>query len=218
MTTVSLFATIVYIWLAWDIIFAKMVEMFDKSVLLVVGDFRTNAINAISAMLWDASLVMLPVIGVVVVSGFLSNYVQFGSIFAFENIKPKLEKVNPGKGFKRIFSLKQLVETLKSTVKIVFLSILLFFVMREAIGPYINAVPCGMSCLNQVTHGLLLSTFLFTALAFVIVAILDFIYQRNSHTQEPDDDQGGGQTRVQGERGRSDYQGKAANSWRRNWS
>ena len=182
-TTVSLAAAIAYLWATFDITLEHLRDLMDKMALLAVGDFRTNALNSISIAFRDGSLIVLPLLGVVIIAGFFANYMQFGSIFAMENIKPKLEKVNPGKGFKRIFSMKQVVETLKSILKIVFLSILLFFVIRAAIGPYINAVHCGLPCLNHVTGAILFSTLMFTALAFVIVAVADFIYQRKTHTK-----------------------------------
>ncbi len=182
-TTISLAAAIAYLWATFESSMETLVGLMDKMALLAVGDFRTNALNAVSIAFRDASLLLLPLLGVVLVAGFFANYFQFGSIFAMENIMPKLEKVNPGKGFKRIFSMKQVVETLKSIFKIVFLSILLFFVIRAAIGPYINSVPCGMPCLNDVTSAILFYTLLLTAFAFLVVAVADFVYQRKSHTK-----------------------------------
>ncbi|MEO9738382.1 MAG: type III secretion system export apparatus subunit SctU [Roseobacter sp.] len=183
-TTVSLLGVIAYIWVVWDYMFFKFVEMLDIVAALHGTNFRTSAYGAMQAIFEVAVVVTLPLLGVVFVLGVAGNYFQFGSLFAFENLKPKIENISPAKGLKKIFSIKQLVEFLKSLVKIVFLSVLLFFVIRDAIGPYMNAVQCGMQCLMAVTSSMLLTTLLFTALAFAIVSALDFIFQKFQHKKE----------------------------------
>jgi type III secretion protein U len=126
---------------------------------------------------------LIPIIGVTIFAGIAANYLQVGSLFAFESISPSLEKISPGAGFKRIFSMKQIVETLKSIVKIVFLSVLLYYVVRDAIGNYIYSLACGMPCLVNITSSVLFQTVMYSALAFIIVALADFAYQKHSHTK-----------------------------------
>ncbi|EAV41331.1 translocation protein in type III secretion [Stappia aggregata IAM 12614] len=183
-TTISLLGVIAYLWLAWDYNFAKFVEMLDIVAALHGAGFRASAFNALQAMFDISIVVVLPLLGVGFALGIAGNYFQFGSIFAFENLKPKIENISPAKGLKKIFSVKQLVEFLKSLIKIIFLSVLLFFVIRDAIGPYMNAVQCGLQCLTAVTSSMLLTTLLFTALAFAIVSGFDFIFQKFQHKKE----------------------------------
>jgi type III secretion protein U len=72
---------------------------------------------------------------------------------------------------------------LKSVAKIAFLSTLLYFVIRRAIGPYIMSLSCGLPCQTSITAAMLQELLLYSALAFVIVAALDFMYQRYSYTK-----------------------------------
>lgn len=182
-TTVSLISVIVYIWLSWEATMARLVRLMDHVADLAVRDFRTSAYQGIEFAFNECVAILLPLLGVAIVAGIAANYLQFGSLFAFENLAPKGERVSPAQGLKRLFALKQLVETLKSILKIVFLSVLLFIVIRDAISPYMHAVWCGLPCLRDVTASLLLSTLAYTALAFIIVAVFDFAYQRYEHTK-----------------------------------
>jgi len=182
-TTVSLMSAIAYIWFSWDATFTRLVGLMDQVASLHGQDFKISAYRAITFAFNESVLILLPLLGVVIVFGIAGNYFQFGNIFAFENLKMKLDKISPAQGFKKIFSMKQVVETLKSIVKIVFLSALLAYVIRDAISPFLKAVYCGVPCLSQVTASLLLTTLLYTALAFAIVALLDFIYQRHHHNK-----------------------------------
>ncbi|MBC8129610.1 MAG: EscU/YscU/HrcU family type III secretion system export apparatus switch protein, partial [Rhizobiaceae bacterium] len=182
-TTVSLLSVIAYVWATWGLFTERMITLFDEVALLATGDFEVNGITGIYKAFWDATSIMIPVLGVVLLSGIAANYFQIGSLFSFESITPKLEKISPGAGFKRIFSMKQVVELLKSVLKIVILSFLLYFVVRDAIGPYLNSLDCGTPCILDITVGVMLQTFVYSGLAFIVVALADFAYQKHSHTK-----------------------------------
>lgn len=182
-TTVSLLATVGYIWATWSLTNARLIDLFDQVARLATGDFRSNAMSGILLAFWDASIILLPILGVVILAGIAANYFQIGSLFTFETIKPKGEKISPAAGFKRIFSMKQVVELLKSLVKIAVLSFLLYLVVRDAISPYIHSLDCGLSCVGQVTVSALKQVLIYTGLAFIVVAVADFAYQKHAHTK-----------------------------------
>jgi len=71
----------------------------------------------------------------------------------------------------------------QTLAKIVFLSTLLFLVVRSAIGPFIASLSCGFHCQTIIAASMLQQLLLYSALAFVIVAALDFMFQRYSYTK-----------------------------------
>ncbi|MFM2280386.1 MAG: hypothetical protein RLZZ444_2617 [Pseudomonadota bacterium] len=185
-TTISLFGVIALIWMVGSIYYQQLVGMMDTVAQLAAnmdGHSKTTMNSAVAIVYKIGTGILFPILGVTIFVGIAANYIQFGSVFSLENLMPKLEKISPGAGFKRIFSVKQLIETLKSILKIVFLSVLLYYVIRNMIGPYITAVYCGMDCLMQVTVHSLLLVFAYSALAFTVVAIADFAYQKHTFTK-----------------------------------
>jgi type III secretion protein U len=102
-TTVSLTAIVGYLWLAWGSIIDRLVVLFNQIAVLATQDFRTGAPAGILQAAWDAMVIVLPVLGITIVAGIAANYMQFGSIFFFESITPKMQKISPAAGFKRIF-------------------------------------------------------------------------------------------------------------------
>ncbi|MEJ1160543.1 type III secretion system export apparatus subunit SctU [Prosthecomicrobium sp. N25] len=182
-TSASLIAAIAYIWVAWNSILVRLVGLMDQVALLATGDFRTNGYNALSIAFWDVVGIMMPLLGVVIFAGVAANYAQFGSIFAMESLMPSLDKISPAAGFKRIFSMKNLVENLKSIAKIVFMSILLYIVVRDAIGPFLAALPCGMTCVINVAGWTFDKVLLYSAFALIVVALIDLVYQRHAYTK-----------------------------------
>ena len=61
-------------------------------------------------------------------------------VLAFEKLKPSAKKLDIMSNLKNIFSKKNLVELLKSVIKIAFLSALVTLVVRDAL-PELMAVP-----------------------------------------------------------------------------
>ncbi len=182
-TTVSLMSAISYVWFTWDLNFNRLVALMDQMVILYEVDFRTAAFLGLSLVFKEGVRIILPLLGIIIVADIFANYLQIGTIFASENVKMKPENLSLIKGFKRIFSLKQLFEVFKSILKIVFLSALLYLVVSDALGPYMNSVPCGMPCIVEVSRQIMAQTLIWSALTFVIVSVLDFIFQRKQHTK-----------------------------------
>jgi type III secretion protein U len=183
-TTVSLFGVIAVIFGLWNITWNRLITWMDEVAAIAANLNETSLQNAI-ALTWDAGVaIMLPILGAVVALAIAANYIQVGVLFSVESITPKLEKISINAGFKRIFSMKQVVELLKSLFKIIFLSFLLYFVMKDAIGPYISAITCDMPCIAAVTDAMMKKTLFIAAVVFIVVAGLDFMYQRHSHTKQ----------------------------------
>ena len=183
-TAASLIAVIAVTWATFDGFVARMIRLVDESARLAAErDFASTGMTGVYLAAADVVAVMLPLLGVAIVVGIAANYIQVGSLFAPESIMPKLEKVNPGSGFKRIFSMKQLIEMLKSILKIVILSLLLYVVLSKSIGAFMAAPHCGLGCLGGLIDVVLFQVLVYSALAFVVVALADLAYQRHSHTK-----------------------------------
>jgi flagellar biosynthetic protein FlhB len=67
----------------------------------------------------DAFVAMVPFLVVVAIVALVGTLAQVGLVFTTDPLKPKWERVNPGAGFKRLFSVKSLWETGKQLVTMV---------------------------------------------------------------------------------------------------
>lgn len=128
--------------------------------------------------------IIVPVLAATAVVGIVSNMAQVGLMFSAESVKPKLGKLNPASKLKQMVSLKNLVEFLKSVVKIAFLSILLFLVIRGAIRDLVKIPACGLDCILPVLASLFTTIAGYTIAAFVIIAFADYVYQKIQFNKE----------------------------------
>ena len=182
-TTISMFGTIAVISAMGGTIWSRLTTLIDQ-IADIAARKEGVSLDEGLALSWSVGVdLTLPILGTVIFLGIAANMGQFGVLTSLQALEPKLERISVLAGFKRIFSAKQLVELLKSVIKIVFLTVLLYIVLGDAIGPFISAVSCGMECMSTVTTSVMNRVLFMTAIAFVIVAVADLFWQRHSHTK-----------------------------------
>lgn len=120
----------------------------------------------------------LPLLLVALLLGILSHGTQTRFNVAFKALKPKFSKINPIKGMKKFFSLKNLVELLKSLIKISLLLVLLYNIL---IGDIMEmAKMTDMGVLNSAAYmlSMIFDLVMKVCIAFAVVAFFDYLYQR----------------------------------------
>lgn len=134
--------------------------------------------TVLEAALREAVTVMMPFLLIVLMVGMFSEFLQVGIVLAFEKLKPSAKKLNVMANLKNIFAKKNLVELLKSIVKIGFLAILVTLVVRDAL-PQLMAVPySGLAGLEASVGGMMRTLVIHVALAYFIISLADFAWQR----------------------------------------
>ena len=118
-----------------------------------------------------------PVVAVAILFSVAATFAQTRFLVSTESLKPKFSRISPLQGFKRLFSLKSLVETLKNLIKIVILMVIIFLSVRdmflEASHFLYTDVTASTAHLVQVAVTMIIRIII----AFIAVAALDFFYQ-----------------------------------------
>lgn len=134
--------------------------------------------RVLSAVGIDFLLTLLPLLVVFLVLGYVANVAQNGAIYSTKPITPNLNKINPIEGFKRMFSLKSVVELLKSMVKIGIIGGSMAYVVwarRDTLIGLLDASP-GVLLANLQR---LLLWLLGTAVGIMgVLALVDFLFER----------------------------------------
>jgi len=145
-------------------------------------------INYINSMLVNAILTMLLVSAPFLISGFiiafLSDLVQVGFKPTSKPLQPKLSKLNPVSGMKKIFSARKLFELGKSLLKLAVMAIVIysFFTGRTESLFLLYDMPLGQAI--GLMGNLIISLGLRIAAAYMIIAFIDLIYQRRKFRKD----------------------------------
>jgi flagellar biosynthesis protein FlhB len=139
-------------------------------------------------LFWDIFLnsvvVLIPLMLVVITAGVFGNVAQFGFLITGEKLTPNLAKLNPISGFKKLVSLRSLVELAKSVIKLVIICGVAFIVFNR----YLDQIPGLM----QLSIGNILNFIgqvsfqmcLYTCMVLLLMAVLDFAYNKWQHQQD----------------------------------
>lgn len=128
--------------------------------------------------------ILAPVLAAVTAVSLLSNYIQVGNLFAVELVKPDLARINPAKGLGRLFSRQSLVEFLKSIFKIAIVGLVVYSTLRSEVARILLLTGEDAGGLLHFISSVSFSIFLKAALAILLLAGLDYAFQRWSYEKE----------------------------------
>ncbi len=120
---------------------------------------------------------VLPITLVTAGCAVIATFAQTRMLVSGELIRPKLSKINPLEGFKRLFSLKSIVDALKGILKISLLMIIVYISiegMFHESAKYLY-VDIRASCTHLFSQGM--GMIIKIGIAFIALAALDFMYQ-----------------------------------------
>ncbi len=108
----------------------------------------------------------------------LTQFLVGGINFSLKSIYWKIEKINPIKGIKRIFSMKGLVNLLKALLKVFILGTITFFVVKNNVSDltYLTTSNVGSAIGRVVSFFPELVAFLLLGLA--VIALIDVTWQK----------------------------------------
>lgn len=169
-------------------------EWMVRSLLEVMrGAFRLSADvsltpNSIRPLLATqvsrAALILAPLMGAVALAGVAANVGQFGFLLAGKPLIPDAGRLDPVKGMARLFSLRSLVELIKSLLKMAAVGTVTFLTIRAHLGeiPPLAGVPAN--ALLGVMGQMALRVCFYAALALLLVAALDVSFQKWRHEKD----------------------------------
>ena len=125
-----------------------------------------------------------PLLLAIMAVGLLSNYLQVGFIFSFESIVPKLSKLDPIKGFTKIFSKETLVELAKNIFKILIVGYVTYLTVRGELDNIIPIMDMEVWSILSYMGSVCFKIILRTSWVLIVLALLDYAFQRWNFQQE----------------------------------
>lgn len=172
------------IWMKWDFYLDHLKELVLLPTKYYGLPFEEAFKAVVQGTITSIILICLPVLLVAVVLALVADFFQVGFLFATESVKPDIKKINPAEGLKKLFSLKSLIELIKSIIKISFLGILLYFVLKDSIDPLFKIPHLGLPGISWVLAGILKKLVIYTSAAYLVIALADYVYQRYDHIKQ----------------------------------
>lgn len=128
--------------------------------------------------------VLIPLFAVGFIFAIVGNVAQIKLIFSTEVITPKLSKLNPVEGFKKIFSIKSLTELLKQIAKLGVIGIIVYNILKENIPILKFAVDWDLYETTHLLKGIVQKIITNVLIGMFVLSILDYIIQRKQYMKQ----------------------------------
>jgi flagellar biosynthesis protein FlhB len=139
---------------------------------------QANITNIITGYVFKGAIVLFPLMLTVLVAAILSNVLQVGLMFSQESLQPKFSKIDPIKGFERLLSLRSVIELIKNIFKICIVGSVAYVVIRNELDNMLILMEQSVWRTLVYLGGICFKIVLATTIVLLLLAILDYIYQR----------------------------------------
>ncbi len=123
-------------------------------------------------------LIVLPISAIIALSGVIAGVLQFGFNFTTKPLEPKLSKIDPIKGFGKLFSMKKLIEGVKITAKVVIVFSVAFFFLLEFAKELATVINFNMYFQMQWLYDKILILIAIMLFLFLVLALIDLLIVR----------------------------------------
>lgn len=142
------------------------------------GLWQAGAMRLSLDLLLGGLGLVVPVLGVLLLTGILSNALQVGFEVSAYPLKPDLNRIDPIKGFQRLFSRRALLELLKALAKFGAIAYVAWRTIQAEIPNLIMASQRPFpDALTPMSHTLY-QVGLRVGVLWLVLALLDYLYQR----------------------------------------
>lgn len=174
------FAAAGLVWVLGRFFFSNMYELFAKTMGtdMVTTIRGGNPLEILQFAAAKAAILVLPLAAVAAVIGVFSSVVQIGFLQVEDALSPDVNRLNPLSGFKRIFSLRGLVEGIKSLAKLIAVGIMMYLLLRSEVPKIPYLISSSPEEILLYLGGICIRLLFGVGLMMVVLAGADYFYQR----------------------------------------
>lgn len=143
-----------------------------------------NGVQIFNNVLQVVMMAALPIYLAGFISSFLANYVQFEWKVTSKPLQPKLSKINPLKGLKRIINKDKLMELLKSVAKIAVIVAVVLNTLQDKWDVIMLLYRMSLFEAIQFIGTTVIDLGLKISFCFLIIGFVDFAYQKHKFKQD----------------------------------
>jgi flagellar biosynthesis protein FlhB len=138
----------------------------------------------VTAWGWTAAGLAVPVLAAAAAAALAAGWVQTGGLFTLEPLRPRLERLDPVRGARRLFGLRGWVEAGRSVVKFVVLAAAAVLAAHHGLPGLLRSARADAASVAAALGDILLRAALGAGAALLLVAVVDVAWQRHRHRRD----------------------------------
>lgn len=152
-------------------------NIFKDTVFWFDAENYNHTYRILMQMVTVLGISVAPILAILFVGALLVNYVQVGFLFSTEAMQMKFSRISPIEGFKRLFSMKSIVELLKSIFKIGVIAYVAYAYIKDKIPVLISFYDQSIPQIVGEISDIIYNVSLRAAGILLLLAIFDYIFQ-----------------------------------------
>ena len=164
------------------------IKLFMHEIFIHLGDYEfadfKSSQNFLIMVFQSGFLILFPLFLTIAVVGIAGNVVQIGFVYSTKALMPNFSKLSPSKGFKKIFSVRSLVELVKSIFKLIIVGVVAYITVKKEIDNIPFLIDSDIFEILSFLGICSLKICFVTSLVLIFMAALDFGFQKFQHEKE----------------------------------
>ncbi len=167
----------------------RFLGVFD-SVWGIIPQTAKGAFNSVSVwqimldVVLEITIICLPFFIIGFIVAFLSQTIQFKWMVTTKTLQPKLSKMNPINGFKRMFSKQALFELLLSIAKIACIGIISWSVVKDNMKVLLTLYDRSIEDSLSILFDIVMDLGIKISIVYIILGLADFVFQKFKHKKD----------------------------------
>ncbi len=159
--------------LVWDQITKLFVLLYEQIPSAHIEDMGLPYLLTVALV--PTLLIILPILFVAAFIAILGDFIQVGPLVTTTPLVPKLDKLDPSKYFKNLFSPKTAFELVKNIVKVFLLGLIGYMVYKSHLEAILSLIAIDNNFAVMMEFGNLVTDFVMKAgMAFLVIAAADY--------------------------------------------
>ena len=145
---------------------------------------ETSIVPAVEYVAVESVKILAPLLIIAALGAYATQYAQVGWMLTGEPIRPKLSKLDPIKGTKKLFNKRNLVKTIVNSLKLVVVILVSWLVIMGRIEILVAAMRLEPAPALLLVARVVLELAIWLVVLLLAIAVIDYVYQRWQHTQD----------------------------------
>lgn len=143
-----------------------------------------NVYSLLLIILKSLALFLLPLFAIIAISGLAGNIAQVGFLLTFEPLMPKFSKIDPLKGFSRLFSKQSLAELFKSILKLAIIAFISYKTVASEGEKFPGLINLEVPQIFSYAMEIIFRLGFRVALVLIALALLDYGFQQWNYERD----------------------------------
>ncbi|MDD5829140.1 MAG: flagellar biosynthesis protein FlhB [Lachnospira sp.] len=158
-------------------------EIYELFGIMTDGSGSGLPMNLAAGIIRETFVIIInivaPILIIAVVIAVLGNMLQQKWMVTSKPLQPKFSKLSPLNGFKRIFSVKQLVELFKSIAMMIVIGIMVYTTVKKEMNLLLTFYDITLYTALSAIGNIVVDLGIKISAVFLVIGFVDLLYQRH---------------------------------------